>query len=467
MTNLAQQMVAPPDCYRQRRAKLAAQIRRPIVLFAGEGRARNYATNTHPFRAGSTYLYYGGPPVSGAALLIQPESNGTDGCYLARPEMDFEAIVWIGGTPSTEQLAAVSGLNESAFISSPSLASQLRGRRAAYVAPPCLPTAAWATSLDIEPAKPEDLQPIIDMRLTKDEHELEAMRRAAKVSIEAHLAAMRAAQPGRREVDVVAALRSVLIKHQCLPSFTPIVTVHAEILHCESYPHALESGRLLVVDAGAEEPGGYACDITRTSPVSGKFTAIQRHLYDTILRAHREAVAACVPGRRYRDVHDLAARVICEGLVEAELIHGDPADLTARGVHTLFFPHGVGHLIGLDVHDMEDFADQAGYAPGRTRRTEFGNKWLRLDRDLQPGMTVTVEPGIYFTPAIWQNDSLVSTFADAINRPAVDALLRQQFGGIRIEDTICVRHSDRGCPENLTSDLPADADEVTAIVGQD
>ena len=198
-------------------------------------------------------------------------------------------------------------------------------------------------------------------------------------------------------------------------------------------------------------------------PADAKWTPIQRQLYETVLRAQRESIAACVPGARFRDVHDLAARVICEGLVEAELLRGDPADLVERRAPTLFFPHGLGHLIGLDVHDMEDFGDLAGYAPGRKRRPEFGHNALRLDRDLEAGMTVTIEPGIYLVPAIWEREDLVKPLADIVNRPKVDALLKDNFGGIRIEETIRVRAS--GGPEVLTSALPNDADTVAEIVG--
>ncbi|RME40123.1 MAG: M24 family metallopeptidase, partial [Planctomycetota bacterium] len=209
--------------------------------------------------------------------------------------------------------------------------------------------------------------------------------------------------------------------------------------------------------------GGYASDLTRTYPVDGSFTPIQRQLYDTVREAQRRAIDACTPGRRYRDVHDVAARAICEGLVEAGLLRGKPESLFERAAHTLFFTHGVGHLIGLDVHDMEEFGDQAGYAPGRTRRPEFGNKYLRLDRDLAPGMAVTIEPGIYLVPAIWQNDAFVEPLADVVNRDAVERLLEQHFGGIRIEETIVVR--DAQGPEILSQGLPNDADAVVPLLG--
>ncbi len=273
--------------------------------------------------------------------------------------------------------------------------------------------------------------------------------------------------PGSSEAGVAGRLLAGFATARCIPSFTPIVTVRGEVLHCESYPNELKAGQLLLADAGAEEPGGYASDITRTYPVSGEFTAIQRQIYETVLRAERVGIAACVPGRRYRDVHDLAAGAICEGLVEAEILRGDPVELTARGAHTLFFVHGVGHLLGLDVHDMEDFGDLAGYAPGRERRSDFGSKFLRLDRDLQAGMAVTIEPGVYFIPQLWERTELTAPFADVVNRAAVDTLLEARFGGIRIEDDVLVRGVDADGPEVLTDELPTDADEVTAIVGSE
>jgi Xaa-Pro aminopeptidase len=459
-------MIAPPEVYRRRRARLASALTRPMVIAAGRARARNYGTNTYPFRAGSSYLYFGGPPVKGAAWVIEPGGDGEAGCALFRPEVGFEDAVWVGETESDEQLAGVAGLDVGRLRPVDELERFLGVRSACYVAPPCPLTAKWIGQLGVESAGSEELEPIISLRLIKDEHELVAMRRAADVTVKAHLAAMRATRAGGREADVAAAFTAVLVAHECIPSFTPIVTVHGEVLHSECYPHAMADGQLLLVDAGAEEPGGYASDVTRTYPVSGAFTRIQRQLYDTVLRAEREAIAACVPGRRYRDVHDLAARVVCEGLVEAELLRGDPADLASRSAHTLFFTHGVGHLIGLDVHDMEDFGDLAGYAPGRMRRQAFGSKYLRFDRDLEPGMVVTIEPGVYFVPAIWRQTELLAPFADVVNRPAVDALLEARFGGIRVEDTVCVGKPDASGPEVLTGGLPSDGDEVTAVVNE-
>lgn len=457
------EMTAPPDVYRQRRAKLAAELPRPMVIFAGEARARQYTTNTYPFRAGSNYLYFGGPPVPGSAWVVEPGSDGDAGSTLVRPVAGVEDAVWLGELPTDDRFASAAGIDKSALATPDDLASIAKGRSVSFVGPPCPPTMQWATSLKLQAAVADELQMIIGLRLIKDGHELAAMRRAAGVSVDAHLAAMRATSPGRNEADVAAAFGAVLIASRCKPSFTPNVTIQGEVLHNEVYERTIEAGKLLLIDAGAEEPGGYACDITRTYPVDGEFAPVQRQLYDTVLRAERAAIAACVAGTRYRDIHDLAARVICEGLVEAGLMGGDPAESAARGAHTLFFTHGLGHLIGLDVHDMEDFGDLAGYAPGRVRRGEFGNKYLRLDRDLEPGMTITVEPGVYLVPTIWQQESLTGPFRDVIDQSAVDTLLRGGFGGIRMEDTICVQAGNAG-PEILTSELPTDGDQVAAVV---
>ncbi len=463
MNETAPKMTAPPEVYRTRRSRLAASSDRPMVILAGRAVARNYPTNTHLFRAGSSYLYFGGPAVEGAAWLIEPGSDGDDGCTLLRPPPKPDDGVWIGDAMSDSAMAEAAGIRAASVVSSEAMASLLAGRTAGSVCPPSPQTLEWVRSLELEPATEDELRAIVEIRLIKDEHELAAMRRAGLVAVEAHQAAMRATRPGHCESEAAAALRAVMVTHHCVPSFTPILSVHGEVLHATGHHNMMNDGDLLLCDAGAEEPGGYASDVSRTWPVSGTFSPVQRHLYDTVRRAHEEGVAACVPGRRYRDVHDLAERILCEGLAEAELLRGEVDTLFERHAQSLFFPHGIGHLIGLDVHDMEDFGHLAGYPRGRERRLQFGRKYLRLDRDLQPGMAVTIEPGLYLVPAIWARDDLVGPLKDLVNRPAVDALLAEAFGGIRIEDTICVREG--GGPEKFTGALPTDADAVAAMVG--
>ncbi len=457
---------APADVFRRRRAALAARLQRPLLVVAGYARAHNYAANTYPYRAGSTYLYLGGPPIEGSAWLIEPQSDGDRGSTLFVPEPGPDDDVWMGEAEPRDNLSYAAGVSLAHVIDPSNVVSALGGRPAGYICPLCVRSQNWVAGLGLSPATPDELQPIIDLRLRKDEHELAAMRRAAEITVAAHRVALAAVRPGRREADIAAALDAVLVAHESRPSFTPIVSIHGEVLHATGYGNTLREGTLLLIDAGAEELTGYASDVTRTVPVSDRWTTMQKQLYETVLRAQRAAIAACATGRRYRDVHDLAAQKICEGLVEAELLRGDPAELAARGAHTLFFCHGVGHLIGLDVHDMEDFGDLAGYAPGRTRRTEFGSKFLRLDRDLDPGMAVTIEPGVYFVPGIWRRTELVGKFRDDVNRPLIDRLLAEHFGGIRIEETVVVRDAAAGGPEVLTAALPNDAGAVAELVGR-
>jgi Xaa-Pro aminopeptidase len=455
--------VPPPEVYRRRRAALAARLTRPLVVFAGHPPARNYAANHFPFRPGSCYTYFGGLAIEHAALWIEPGSDGQAGTLLLRRPRTLDDDVWLGPGIADSTVAEHAGLPVSAVRDVEQLSKLAAGRSggAAFVATPAVETLALAGELGLSAPSETEMLAIIDLRLCKDEHELAAMRFAADISMQAHRAALAVARPGASEADVAAEYLGCLVANLARPSFNPIVTIHGDILHTLEYAAELEPGRLLLVDAGAEEPGGYACDITRVTPIGGTWTPIQRHLYDTVHRANLAAVAACVAGARFRDVHDLSCRVICEGLVQAELLRGDPAALAERRAHALFFVHGLGHLIGLDVHDMEEFGDLAGYSRGRSRRPGFGDRNLRMDRDLAPGMCLTIEPGIYLNAAVWRDEALTAPFRDVIVRPKIDALLQQPFGGIRLEHTICVRAD--GGPEVLTDALPMDADGVVSI----
>jgi Xaa-Pro aminopeptidase len=214
---------------------------------------------------------------------------------------------------------------------------------------------------------------------------------------------------------------------------------------------------MLLADVGAESPGGWAGDVTRTWPVSGRFSTQQRELYSVVLEAQRQAIAAVSPGARYRNIHILACQALAGGLVDLGLLRGNPIELVADGVLALLFPHGVGHLLGLDVHDMEDLGDRAGYAPGRQRSTEFGLKNLRLDRDLTPGMAVTIEPGLYFVPAILEDPQLMKKAAGRIDQ---DKLARYaSVRGIRIEDDVLVTATGA---EVLTAAIPKSVEAVEA-----
>ncbi|MGB0715062.1 MAG: aminopeptidase P N-terminal domain-containing protein [Phycisphaerae bacterium] len=459
-------LTASASVYQERRAALAAVLDRPLLIPAGFGRPRQIPSFTMPFRASSHYLYFGGPPIPGGVLLIEPGSDGAAGCYLARSARGPEDAVWEGAFPPDSALASCSGVAEGSVVDPEAVSGLLQGRASMHLSPPCFATLSWVADLGSESVDscesgPSAVGKIIDLRMHKDESDLVAMRHAASVTADAYRAAFGAIRSGARESDVAGALMGTMIAAGCGTSFNPIITVHGEVLHLEGYPNVLSDGDLLLIDSGAEEPGGYAADVTRTVPVSGRYSDVQRDLYEVVLRAERSCVEACVVGRRYREIHDLAARVITEGLVDLGFLRGSVDSLMERRAHTLFFPHGVGHLLGMDAHDLEDFGDLAGYASGRVRREGFGDSALRLDRDLEAGMVVTIEPGLYLIPAVWESESVSGAYADCVDRSKVDALLSASFGGIRIEDDVVVTS---GAPEILTSAIPSSVADVEAAL---
>ncbi|MCB9866249.1 MAG: aminopeptidase P N-terminal domain-containing protein [Phycisphaerales bacterium] len=460
------QMAAPADVYRQRRRQLATRLTRPFVIYAGHAPARSYASNPHRFRAACSYLYFGGVPLEHAALLIEPASDGDAGCHLLRVPEGPDDALWLGESPDDRAIAAASGIDPTRIVDVDRLKLLLGSRTAGALVAPHAQTLAQARAVGVDDATDDEKLAVIEQRLIKDEHELKAMRRAAEAAVAAFKSAAAATQPGAIENDVQAALEGEFIRRSCVPSFSTICTVRGEVLHGAAASRPLADGALLLLDAGAEEVTGYTSDITRTWPVGGAWRGLQKALYETVLRAQQAAVAACVPGRRYREIHELAARTICAGLVDAGLFRGNPDELADRGAYGLLFAHGVGHLLGLGVHDLEEFGDLAGYAAGRRRPARFGDCFLRLDRDLAPGMTVTIEPGVYFVPAIWARQDMVAPFADAINRDKIDELLASGFGGIRIEDDVHVRPASAPGPEVLTAALPKSAEEIAALVSQ-
>jgi Xaa-Pro aminopeptidase len=242
-------------------------------------------------------------------------------------------------------------------------------------------------------------------------------------------------------------------------SYGSIVTVRGEVLHNEEHGNELGPRDLLLADVGAETPGGWAGDVTRTWPVSGRYSPAQAALYDVVLRAQKATIAAVRPGVRYRDLHLLAARHLAEGLVDLGVLRGDPGELVADGVVYLLFPHGIGHLLGLDVHDMEDLGDRAGYAPARTRAPQFGLRALRLDRDLVAGMAVTIEPGLYVVPAILDDPELARLAGDRLDRARLATF--SDVRGIRIEDDVLV--TPEGC-EVLTAAIPKERTDVERVM---
>jgi Xaa-Pro aminopeptidase len=444
-----------------RRALLGARLGgRPALIPAGSHRPRNYPHNPYPYRASSHFLYLVGLAWPGAVLRLDGDDQ-----RLLLPARDPLDALWHGEPEQDEALAACTGLRVG---QRQELAALVRGRGVAL--PPVLRREdalplARALDRDVEQLGRDEeidaplLEALIALRLCHDEAALHELRRAAEVSVDAHLTGMRATRAGAREHSVVAAMESVFTATGFTTAYGSIVSTHGEVLHNEAHDHALRDGDLLLADVGAETDTGYAADVTRTWPVSGRFSATQREIYQLVLEAQAAALRALRPGARYRDVHLAAMSALCHGLRDVGILRGDPAGLLERGAHALFMPHGIGHLLGLDVHDMEDLGDRAGYAPGRARAAQFGLSYLRLDRDLAPGMLVTIEPGFYQVPFLLREPERVGLDGSVIDRERL--ALFADVRGIRIEDDVLVT---AGGHELLTARLPKEPDAIEAIL---
>ncbi len=421
----------------------------PALVASGAPRPRGTHRGLQPFRAASHFLYLFGLHLPRAMGLWTSET-----WQLFLPEPAADAALWTGAEPGFAELSEILGVP---VLSMDKLQGVMRPGATATLPSPDVETCLEQSRLvgrEIRPGKlATDDEPladaIIDLRLVHDQAGIAGLREAAQATVAAHEAGLRAIHPGIHESVVRAAIEAELIARNMTTSYNSIVSVHGEVLHNEVHHLTLAEGDLLLVDAGAETAGGWAGDVTRTWPVRGRYSPTQRDLYEIVLRAQLAAVQAVRPGQRYLELQGIAARTIADGLVALGILQGDPAELVADGVVALFFPHGVGHLIGLDVHDLDDLGDRATYAPGRMRSANPGLKALRLDRDLAPGMAVTVEPGFYQVPAILEDPERTRVAKDRLRRDRLVPF--RDVRGIRIEDTILVTD---GGHDNLTESLP-------------
>ncbi|WP_373538115.1 aminopeptidase P family protein [Microcoleus sp.] len=443
----------------QRRQKLANLIDFPVILWSGRSIPRNYPALTFPFRASSHFLYFAGLQLENAAIRLE---SGKLELFL--DDADPSSTLWHGEMPKRAEIAELIGA-DAAF---PMTELKARSTNAATIAlqdsltllqqsqildRPLAPSKA-PTGIDLELT-----QAIVSLRLSHDAASLVELRQAAAVTVAAHKAGMAATGNARIEAGIRAAMESVIISENMTYAYPSIVTVQGEVLHSEHYHNPLQTGDLLLADVGAESSMGWAADVTRTWPVSGKFSPTQRAIYDVVLAAHDACIDKISPGVEYQDIHLLAARIMAAGLVDLGILQGNVEDLVEMDAHALFFVHGIGHLIGLDVHDMEDLGDLAGYAAGRTRSSRFGLGFLRLNRVLRPGMLVSIEPGFYQVPAILNNSENRAKYKEFVKWDELEKFA--DVRGIRIEDDILVTEEGR---EVLTGKLPAKAQEIEELV---
>jgi Xaa-Pro aminopeptidase len=300
---------------------------------------------------------------------------------------------------------------------------------------------------------------IISLRIIHDAEAIAQLKTAANITVNAHRAGMAATLTAKTEAEIRAVMEGAIAAENMTCAYQSIVTIQGEVLHNSQYHHSLQPGDLLLADVGAETALGWAADVTRTWPVSGKFSSTQRDIYDLVLAAHDACIAKIQPGVEYQDLHLLAATTIAEGLSNLGILRGNAEELVAADAHALFFPHGVGHLLGLDVHDLEDLGDLAGYAEGRTRSDRFGLNYLRLNRPLAAGMLVTIEPGFYQVPAILSDRERRLKYQNLVNWDRLAQF--SDVRGIRIEDDVLVTATGS---EVLTAQLPTQAEDIEKSV---
>ncbi len=429
---------------RRRRLRAGMEGQRGLLLFLGnEESPMNYADNGFPFRQDSSFLYFLGVDQPGFAGVMDLEEGSTT---LFADDLSLDAIVWMGPQPSVAERAARAGIAASAPAGRlPEVVAQARAQgRPIHFLPPYRPEnrlrllELLGTPVARQGAEASTafVQAVINLRIHKSPEEVAEIERAVNTTVEMHLAAMVLARPGMKESEIAARVQEIAVATGGQLAFPIIATVHGETLHNHFHGHDLESGQLFLLDAGAEAPSHYAGDLTSTFPVDPRFTPRQRDVYDIVLRAHLAAIDALRPGVRFQDIHLLACRTLAEGMKELGLMKGDLDEAVAQGAHAMFFQCGLGHMMGLDVHDMEDLGEVWVGHEGAPKSSQFGLKSLRLARALQPGFVFTVEPGLYFIPELMDRWRAEKRFVDFIDYGRLESY--RDFGGIRIEEDFLV-----------------------------
>lgn len=451
-------MPFPASVYAARRDAIRRAVGSGLLVVPANAPSWRNADRPHPYRQNSHLLYLA--PIHRPGLMLILDADAGQDVLFGPPE-DPDDVVWHGPHPELVEDAEAVGMAD--VREAAELPAFIAERRSAGQAVHLLPPLdagqrlALSKGLGLDPAAIDGFvsEPFVlaigEARLIKDKHEVEAIEEAVSATARMFAAAREAIAPGRSEAEIYAAMATSAYAEGKGFSFNPIVTVRGEVLHNETYRNRLAEGDLLLIDAGLETADGYAADITRTMPVSGTLSDTQRALYEAVAEAKREAIAMMRPGVSFRAIHDHAATVMARHLTAMGLMKGDPTEAVAAGAHALFFVHGLGHPLGLDVHDVHDLGDAVAYR-GTERSMDFGTAFLRFGRELAEGMVMTVEPGLYFIPALIDRWRSENRHAEFIAYDRLDAF--REAGGIRLEDDVLV---NAGGARVLGTPIPEEA----------
>lgn len=457
------------DVYSNRRRVLKEEMKGGVLLFIGNQEASfNYPANTYAFRQDSNFLYYFGLDLYNLVGIMDVEAEKD---IIFGNDVEMDDIIWMGPQPSMRELSKKVGVYNSAPLAELDtyIKKALAEGRKVHFVPPYRGEHKLQLSalLGINPCRIADyvssdlIKAIVKQREIKEDVEIAEIEKAVDIAYEMHTTSMRmAAKPGRVEREIAGTIEGISLAKGGPVSFPIILSVHGETLHNHHHDNIIEVGQMMVTDAGAETTMHYASDITRTVPVGGKFNERQKPIYQAVLDANIAAIEAIKPGVEYRMIHFLAAKKIVEGLIKAGIMKGDAQAAVDAEAHTLFMPHGLGHMMGLDVHDMEGLGENnVGYNEKTVRSKNFGTAYLRLGKELKPGFVITVEPGCYFITALIDQWKAENKHAEFINYNLLETY--KDFGGIRIEDDVLVTEAGYRV---LGKPIPKTIDEIETIM---
>ncbi len=454
------------EVYSQRRKILCEKIGSGVILLLGNDESpMNYTDNTFHFRQDSTFLYYFGIDFPSLSAIIDADNQRH---IIFGNDYTIDDIVWMGPQPTILERALHSGISEAQPLSGMDTflsEAQNKGREIHFL-PPYRPENRLKLQqfLQLSPdqinhkASVSLVKAVVSQREIKSVEEISEIEKAVDLSVDMHVAAMKMARPGITEAQISARVYEIALAQNCTISFPIIATINGQTLHNHSHHNVLKAGDMFLLDAGAESKMRYAGDLSSTFPVSKKFTEIQKTIYLASYMAHEAAIQTIAPGVKFREVHLAACLSIINSMKELGLMKGDANEAVAAGAHALFFPCGTGHMMGLDVHDMEDLGEVwVGYN-GEPKSTQFGLKSLRLAKELQPGHVFTIEPGIYFIPELIDKWKSEGKFNEFLNWTEIEKF--RNFGGIRNEEDFLVTETGF---RRLGKEKPKTIEEVEAI----
>ena len=423
------------ETYSERRRILMSHFQGgQILLLGNEESSINFKDNWYPFRQDSTFLYYGAINIPGIAMILDVDKGVTT---LFADDVSLDMVIWTGPQPSMRSLADKVGIERVEPFAN--LERHLSNE--VHILPPYRPEHTIKLNALQQGLADKTSLTLIDaiqkQRSVKTQEEIGEIEEACRLSKGMHAEVIKHIRPGIFEYELVGIAAKYAYEHNSKWSFPPILTKNGQTLHNHYHGHQIGENDIVLMDGGIELESGYCGDITRTTPANGKFSAARQEIYDLVKKMYDEAIAEAKPGVPYRDVHLHAAGVLVDGMKEIGLMRGDTEEAVQEGAHAMFFQHGLGHLMGLDVHDMENFGEEnIGYTNEITKSTQFGLKSLRLGKELEEGNVITIEPGIYFIPELIDKFKEEKRFSAFINYDKLDEM--RNLGGIRIEDDFLI-----------------------------